>query len=147
MVPPQYVGAGGNFYPMYDSSHSQGMSMYPQYPPPYNPPGKLQPTLKRKSPAKPSQFRPQPSAHDYGEHNAENEEDVIAVIKEFEEKNNDESVLVGRMSSLAQTQTGSRFLQKQLNKANPLFISFILQEVSNAHHIVDRKEPAGTDGR
>ena len=65
-----------------------------------------------------------------GEHNAENEEYILSIIKQYEESNYDHQVLTNKLFDLAITQTGSRFLQKQLTKANPLLIQFILQEVN-----------------
>lgn len=90
-------------------------------------------TPKKKS-AKPSQFRPHLSAFGskevtFGQHNAENEEDIVTLINEFETKGHDLLVLKGKVTELALTQTGSRFLQKQLTRSSPEFITFILQEV------------------
>ena len=90
-------------------------------------------TPKKKS-SKPSQFRPHLSSfnskdHNFGEHNAENEGEITSVIIEFEQSQNNLSVLKGKISELAVTQTGSRFLQRQLTKSSPEFIDFILTEV------------------
>lgn len=131
----QYMGPSGGYYPMYSElTQHQNIAPYPIMPPGIPHPSKVPQSAKKKSPMKPSQFKPQPSpftpfTHDYGEHNAENEELVIAIIKEFEEKNGDEEALVGKIASLAVTQTGSRFLQKQLISATPDFVTFVLREV------------------
>jgi len=86
-------------------------------------------TSKKKS-AKPSQFRPPPSKQTaFGAHNAENEKDIVAIINEYATKGNDLSNLKGKVIELVVTQTGSRFLQKQLTKSSPEFITFILQEI------------------
>lgn len=90
-------------------------------------------TPKKKS-AKPSQFRPHLSAFGskevtFGQHSADNEEDIVTLINEFEGKEHDLLVLKGKITELVLTQTGSRFLQKQLTKSSPEFITFILEEV------------------
>jgi len=136
------------YYPSYVMGYPQ-MQAYPPQPvmnPYYAPPLQSQPqpqpqslinnspNKKRKTPSKPSQFRPQPTSfighdHDHGEHNADNEDMIISLIREFEEHENNIEIIKGKVSGLALTQTGSRFLQKQLTKASPSFVSFILQEV------------------
>lgn len=130
----------------YPQSFSQPFHSYPNpgYPPVYmNYQGcyqQPQPSggTPKKRLAKPSQFRPNVSsfgskAFTFGTHNAENEEEIMAIINEFEEKEGDLSVLRGKVTKLVLTQTGSRFLQKLLPRSTPEFISFILLEVSRAH--------------
>ena len=70
-----------------------------------------------------------PELQDHGEHNALNEEYIQSVIKDYEEKKCDNIILKGKMYELAVTQTGSRFLQKMITKANPPFVQFVLEEV------------------
>ena len=152
----QYQAVPG-YYPVYmgyapQPIYAQPAPGYYQMPPVPQPnPG----TPKRKQPSRPSQFRPPSSSflekdHDHGEHNAENEEAIIATIKEFEEKSSDFSLLKGKVSELAMSQTGSRFLQKQLTKASPSFISFVLGEVLSISRIklsIGREDFARFDGR
>eukprot|EP00826_Nyctotherus_ovalis_P001202 TRINITY_DN10163_c0_g1_i25.p1 TRINITY_DN10163_c0_g1~~TRINITY_DN10163_c0_g1_i25.p1 ORF type:complete len:319 (+),score=26.51 TRINITY_DN10163_c0_g1_i25:235-1191(+) len=140
-----------SFYVPYDTNgYAQSFSQpFPSYPNPVYPPvymnyqGCYQQahssggTPKKRS-AKPSQFRPNMSSFGlkgstFGTHNAENEEEIIAIINEFEEKEGDLSVLRGKVAKLVLTQTGSRFLQKLLPRSTPEFISFILQEVSRTN--------------
>mmetsp|Transcript_7378 Transcript_7378/g.10463 ORF Transcript_7378/g.10463 Transcript_7378/m.10463 type:complete len:124 (-) Transcript_7378:1943-2314(-) len=40
-----------------------------------------------------------------------------------------QAILSGRITQLATTQTGSRYLQNQLTKSNPILIEFLLHEV------------------
>jgi len=42
-----------------------------------------------------------------------------------------QEILRGKISKLATTQTGSRYLQNQLTKSNPVLIEFLLQEVGH----------------
>lgn len=118
MAPQQYVTG---YYPMYMN--------YPQMPANLPQIGRQpQPRISKWSPRKPSTFRPQGDS-EQNEHNAVNEQDILFLIKEYEDKNNNFNVLVGRIVGLAVTQTGSRFLQKQLTKSNPDFVTFVLKEV------------------
>ena len=120
MAPQQYVTG---YYPMYMN--------YPQMPANLPQIGRQpQPRISKWSPRKPSTFRPQGDS-EQNEHNAVNEQDILFLIKEYEDKNNNFNVLVGRIVGLAVTQTGSRFLQKQLTKSNPDFVTFVLKEVYN----------------
>jgi len=132
-----------NPYPMIPNPY------YPMYAPGYPaPPMFAQPALqyypqsqqqigtpkKKKTMAQPSKFKPVSSNFirhdtDYGEHAAENEESIISLIKEYESHEGEYGLIKGRVSELAVTQTGSRFLQKQLTKASPDFVSFVLNEV------------------
>ena len=117
------------YYPMYMN--------YPAYQQPtgyYTPP--VQPVASSPSKKKchPSQFRPHQSSfsvkeQNCGNHKAENEELIVSKIEAFEKENNLE-ILRGKITELAITQTGSRFLQRQLTKSSPSFISFVLEEVS-----------------
>ncbi len=129
-MPPPYYPAVYMGYPGYPSAQPM---MPPQVPQRYYQSG----PAKRKLQTRPSQFRPPSSTFiggggefDHGEHNAENEEHIVAAIKEFEEHAGDTAALRGKVAELAVTQTGSRFLQKQLTKASPSFVTFVLQEVS-----------------
>lgn len=126
--PGSYIMQG--YYPMYVNYQP-----YPQSNGYYTPPTRPAPgtPTKKKCSVRPSQFCPHKSSfsskdHNYGEHTAENEELVIAAIKEFEKEGN-LNVLKGKIAELAATQTGSRFLQRQLTKASPSFVSFVLTEV------------------
>lgn len=130
----QYAPTPSAYYPVYMNCQqipSQLQPMGRQFRP-----SSPQPTVPRRwSPRKPSTFRPQAdfklnSNLDYEDHNAENEQNILSLLKEFEEENEELSVLVGKIAGLAVSQTGSRFLQKQLTKANPDFISFVLNEVT-----------------
>lgn len=145
--PNQYAQAPQGYYPYYMGFPQ--MTAYPAQPPMmpqyYTPsqPAATSPSKKKKSPTKPSQFRPQPSSfasqdHDHGEHNAENEEFIVEMIREFEDGGSDTSALKGKVSGLALTQTGSRFLQKQLTKASPSFVTFVLEEVLTHQRYLDR---------
>lgn len=140
--PQQYPGMPPGYYPYY-MGYQQPMAGYMpgqpmmQVPPQYYPPAQpVSPggSKKRRSPMRPSQFRPASGSfaardYDHGEHNAANEESIVAIIKEFEDRGSDTTALKGKIPGLAVTQTGSRFLQKQLTKASPSFVSFVLQEV------------------
>ncbi len=135
MVPAtQYVQTPAGYYPVYMSYpqipmyQSQPVMQY------YQPSSQFAQTarpMKRRPSAKPSQFKPQPTVEqtDHGEHKAENEDYILSVIKEFLDQESGLGALKGKVTGLALTQTGSRFLQKQLTKANPAFVSFVLQEV------------------
>ena len=74
-----------------------------------------------------------PDIQDHGEHNAENEEYIQKIIKDYDDNQFELKMLSGKIPELCVTQTGSRFLQKQLTKANPDFIQFILDEVTNLY--------------
>lgn len=65
------------------------------------------------------------------------EENAIEVIEKFEGNNKKNSALAGTIVRLANTQNGSRFLQKQLTKGNPDFIEFILKEVIRYNKYID----------
>ncbi len=154
-MPTQYVQTPAGYYPvymgyppqvpMYASSPALGMgqmmgspammSYYqpaPQFAPQPQPKHQIfREPAKKHSSLKPSQFRPQQSfeAYDHGEHKAANEDYILSVIKEYLEHGNDLTTLKGKLAGLAATQTGSRFLQKQLTTANPAFVAFVLKEV------------------
>lgn len=129
---------------------------YPQYQAPYSgmPPSLVRPNAHRssssssipvsqshllgtphkKSLPRPSQFRPQPASflsqvQDHGVHNAENEEFILGIIKEYEDSGCDCNIIKGKVRDLAITQTGSRFLQKMLGKASPSLVAFFLEDV------------------
>ena len=127
---PQPAG----YYPTY-MNYPQMYTSQPimQY---YQPPVQFSPQAlpqKKKAVSKPSKFKPQPETEKFerGEHKAVNEDYILSVIKEYLENDNDVDALKGKLVNLALTQTGSRFLQKQLTKANPGFVSFVLQEVES----------------
>jgi len=64
--------------------------------------------------------------------NIEVKEDfAIALIQNYFAFRNDIRVFKGKVNSLATTQTGSRFLQKELKDSNLDFVSFILEEVKD----------------
>ena len=57
---------------------------------------------------------------------------IYNLIKDYEDssgQNDKLSVLKGSIMKLALTQTGSRFLQKQLTKANTTLVEFLLEEI------------------
>lgn len=83
---------------------------------------------KKKAPKRPSLFRPQ-NGMNAGEQKTENEESLQTPFEELEADVSDPTSLKGKIADMAITQTGSRFLQKQLTKAVPEFISFVLKEV------------------
>jgi hypothetical protein len=56
-------------------------------------------------------------------------ETTIMLLKEYE-KSGDYKKLAGKIGNLAKLQSGSRFLQKQVEKAGSEFFYFILQEVT-----------------
>lgn len=56
----------------------------------------------------------------------------ISVIQDYFVFGNDINVLKGKITSLALTQAGSRFLQKQLAKTNPALIYLVLQEIKGS---------------
>lgn len=58
-------------------------------------------------------------------------------IKEYE-KSGDIGKLAGEICKLARLQTGSRFLQKEVEKGSQAFLTFILNEVWAAEIIIDR---------
>jgi hypothetical protein len=58
-----------------------------------------------------------------------NEDYILALIHQFENSKHDYNILSDYIFNLAISQTGSRFLQKELTKANPPFIQFILKQV------------------
>jgi hypothetical protein len=57
------------------------------------------------------------------------------VIRMYEESGSDIQVLAGHILTLACTQSGSRFLQAEVTKGDPHFVSFVLQEVRPARWI------------
>ncbi len=136
---PQYVQTPAGFYPVYYSGQLPGVVYAAPAPPPslslHPGAAPFTPTkgsgLKKKPLARPSQFRPPESFEppEHGEHKAANEEYILSVIQGFLEHGSDISILKGKVVTLALTQTGSRFLQKQLTKANPGFVAFVLEEV------------------
>ena len=54
------------------------------------------------------------------------------IIRRYEESQGDVQVLAGQVLTLACEQSGSRFLQAEVAKGDPSFVSFILQEVLKA---------------
>eukprot|EP00831_Metopus_contortus_P064513 TRINITY_DN57736_c0_g1_i1.p1 TRINITY_DN57736_c0_g1~~TRINITY_DN57736_c0_g1_i1.p1 ORF type:complete len:500 (-),score=52.74 TRINITY_DN57736_c0_g1_i1:142-1641(-) len=60
-----------------------------------------------------------------------NEDYVQKLITSFEEAGMDQSRLSGKITTLAHFQSGSRYLQSQLVKCNPEFISFIIKEIQD----------------
>jgi len=60
------------------------------------------------------------------------EEKIVEIIEDFD-KESDIEALKGKITELAMTQTGSRFLQRQLTKLSPSFVTFILEEVTLLH--------------
>ncbi len=173
MMSSQYVQSQG-YYPMYMGYSQPTFTSYmvPQSgTPPLMQPGAVplmqsggtpqkQPPLRRmssgrrKTQMKPSQFRPQASTYMASEPESlpgetSNESWVLSIISEFEANNNDTSRLVGKLADLAVTQTGSRFLQKQLTTSNPEFVPFVLHEVQQRQliHRVDRTATASAHGR
>lgn len=72
---------------------------------------------------------PEKSKFSEAKSNGFTEQDAIEVIEKFEEGGRKNSALSGTVVRLANTQNGSRFLQKQLAKGNPEFVEFILKEV------------------
>lgn len=125
--PIQYAAIPVGYYPGY-TSYSQPC-YYPNQQPTNSLPSMKKPssTIKKKSPSKSSQFKPQSNLN-----TAESEIFAGEVIKEFEENSSDFSILTGSIKIIAQTQTGSRFLQKQLSKGTPDFIEFVLKEIENS---------------
>ena len=141
----QYVQSAG-YYPMY-MGYSQ--PAYASYIAPQaavastlqpggvkhqQPPLRRMSSGRRKTLTKPSQFRPQAATYMTSESEGRvgdggNEAWVLSIISDFEASNHDTSCLVGKLGALAVTQTGSRFLQKQLATSNPDFVPFVLQEV------------------
>jgi len=61
--------------------------------------------------------------------NTELSEKAIMLIKEYE-KSGDYKKLAGEVGNLAKVQSGSRFLQKEIEKGGSEFFHFILQEVT-----------------
>lgn len=59
----------------------------------------------------------------------ESSERIIMLIREFE-RSGDYKKLVGEISNLAKVQSGSRFLQKEVEEASSEFFDFLLAEVS-----------------
>jgi len=59
---------------------------------------------------------------------AELTEKAIILMKEYE-NSGDYKKLEGEVSGIAKVQSGSRFLQQELDKSDPEFFNFILQEV------------------
>jgi hypothetical protein len=55
-------------------------------------------------------------------------EKAIILMKEYE-SSGDYKKLEGEVSGMAKVQSGSRFLQEELDRPNPEFLNFILQEV------------------
>lgn len=55
-------------------------------------------------------------------------EAILALIKEYE-KSGDFTKLSGEVRKLARLQSGSRFLQKEIEKTNPGFFAFVLKEI------------------
>lgn len=55
-------------------------------------------------------------------------EKAIMLVKEYE-RSGDCTKLKGEVNNIAKVQSGSRFLQNELDKSNPEFLTFILQEV------------------
>ena len=63
----------------------------------------------------------------------QNENQLFQIIKQYDECQNQGQkldILRGSVHKLALTQTGSRFLQKQITKANSNIVAFFLEEVS-----------------
>jgi hypothetical protein len=115
------------YYPMY--VNYQG---YPpetgHYTPPMHPVS-MSPTNKNNL-LKPSKGRPHKSLFAKKEqtHADQDEERITEIIENFD-KESDIEALKGEITELAKTQTGSRFLQRQLTKLSPSFVTFILEEV------------------
>lgn len=77
-----------------------------------------------------------PSSHNvacvgpyYGEKRGE--DGTVGTIEEYFKSRNNVGTLKGKVTALAVTQTGSRFLQKQLANSDLDFTSFILEEVKD----------------
>jgi len=117
---------------VYQNTNPQNIYYQPN---PYMPPNNNNPTLNKKKSLKHSQFRPVETYTppiENEEHKAANEDHILSIIRDYLENNNELETLRGKVVALALTQTGSRFLQKQLMKSDPSFISFVLEEVENA---------------
>lgn len=74
-------------------------------------------------------FPPDQSAQGFPQNN---EEFVESIVGPYEKSNCDTKLLEGKIGLLAHFQSGSRYLQKQVEKSNPVFLSFLLKEVTHA---------------
>jgi len=77
-----------------------------------------------------------PSAPEENPETVETQERSNEIIRRYEASGRKTHVLTGNVLTLARTQSGSRFLQGEVTKGDPQFVSFILQEVVlswNAH--------------
>jgi hypothetical protein len=63
-----------------------------------------------------------------------NEEFVESIVGPYEKSNCDTKLLEGKIGLLAHFQSGSRYLQKQVEKSNPVFLAFLLKEVTHIFH-------------
>jgi hypothetical protein len=128
MGPIQYAAIPMAYMPGYASYSQPCYYASPQ--PPQNLPGMKKTTsaTKKKSPTKSSQFKP----YNQSLNPLESEKFASDLIKEFEENSTDYNILAGSIRKIAQTQAGSRFLQKQLSKGTPEFIEFVLKEIENS---------------
>jgi hypothetical protein len=124
--PIQYAAIPLAFIPSYQAMPQPVYynNQTPQYTSPQ--PSSSAPISKKKSPTKASQFKPSNSSA-----SPDNENWVADVIKSFEESNNDFNILSTNLKDIAQTQSGSRFLQKQLTKGSPDFIEFVLKQIGS----------------
>ncbi len=57
------------------------------------------------------------------------EEGTHPLVQKFEENGRDCKILAGHVAKLGKSQSGSRFLQKEVEKADPAFLSFVVHEV------------------
>lgn len=110
------------YYPMCQPVIAFPVATMPYYQ--YNPQPRCQPVSGTYS-----SFTKLPSAVGQAMQVPETEEGTHPLVQKYEENGKDPKVLVGHIAKLSKSQTGSRFLQKEIEKGEPTFIAMVLHEV------------------
>lgn len=125
-VPVAYIAGYGSYsQPGYYIAQPPG-PVYNLPPSNMQTPSPMKKTLAKKA----SQFKPNKN-NSFEENPYDNEVKANEIIKQFDNNPEDLTVLSGAVKNLAQTQAGSRFLQKQLTKGSPEFVEYVLKEIES----------------